>query len=170
MFQNLRPGTTLYVLNKKDATLDIGKVADVTPPQMIYPQSYQDGKFTPPMMCVDIDINANGKIITLQKILADATIDDKNGVIVAEQKDAILNEIEVLAKNSQRIVDGYEYHSEIVNKCHALIEELNPQLKKEAEQAKEINDLKQQVNGLSEGLDDIKTMLTKVLNKKGKEE
>ncbi len=163
MFQNLRQGTTLYVLNKQDATLDIGKVADVTPPQMIYPSNYQGGKFAPPMMCVDITLNSADKVITLQKIVADATIDDKNGIIVAESRDAILNEIEVLMKNSQRIVESCGYHNEIVSKCSALIQELNPELKKEAEQAREINDLRQQ-------LSDIKGMLADVLNKKTKEE
>ena len=48
--------------------------------------------------------------------------------------------------------------------------EKTARLKREAEQAKEINDLKQQVNGLSEDLGDIKTMLTRVLNKKSKED
>jgi tRNA C32,U32 (ribose-2'-O)-methylase TrmJ len=114
-------------------------------------------------MCVDIEVTANGKVINLQKLTADATIDDKNGIIVAENRDAILNEIEVLSKNSQRIIESCDYHNEIVAKCNALVAELNPQLKREAEQAREINDLRQQ-------LSDIKGMLADVLNKKTKEE
>lgn len=162
MFQNIRKGATLYVLNKQDATLEVGEVMNVTPPQPMYNTQYQ-GVFNPPRMYVDIEINAGGKVINLQKLTADATIDDKNGIIVAENRDAILNEIEVLAKNSQRIIESCDYHNEIVNKCHALIAELNPQLKREAEQAREINDLRQQ-------LSDIKGMLADVLNKKTKEE
>lgn len=162
MFQNIRKGATLYVLNKQDATLEVGEVVNVTPPQPMYNTQYQGG-FNPPRMCVDIEVTANGKVINLQKLSADATIDDKNGIIVAENRDAILNEIEVLSKSSQRIIESCEYHNEIVTKCHALIAELNPQLKREAEQAREINDLRQQ-------LSDIKGMLADVLNKKTKEE
>lgn len=162
MFHNIRKGATLYVLNKQDATLEVGEVVNVTPPQAMYNTQYQ-GAFNPPKMYVDIEISANGKVINLQKLTADATIDDKNGIIVAENRDAILNEIEVLAKNSQRIIESCDYHNEIVNKCHALVAELNPQLKREAEQAREINDLRQQ-------LSDIKGMLADVLNKKTKEE
>jgi hypothetical protein len=161
MFQNIRKGATLYVLNKQDATLEVGEVVNVTPPQPMYNTQYQGG-FNPPRMCVDIEVTANGKVINLQKLTADATIDDKNGIIVAENRDAILNEIEVLSKNSQRIIESCEYHNEIVTKCNALIAELNPQLKREAEQAREINDLRQQ-------LSDIKGMLADVLNKKTKE-
>lgn len=163
MFQNIRKGATLYVLNKQDATLEVGEVVNVTPPQPMYNHTYQGGQFTPPKMYVDIELNAGGKVITLQKLTADATIDDKNGIIVAENRDAILNEIEVLAKNSQRIIESCDYHNEIVNKCRALVAELNPQLKREAEQAREISDLRQQ-------LSDIKGMLADVLNKKTKEE
>lgn len=162
MFQNIRKGATLYVLNKQDATLEVGEVTNVTPPQAVYNTQYQ-GAFNPPKMYVDIEINVEGKIINLQKLTADATIDDKNGIIVAESRDAILNEIEVLAKNSQRIIESCDYHNEIVNKCRALVAELNPQLKREAEQAREINDLRQQ-------LSDIKGMLADVLKQKTKEE
>ena len=162
MFQNIRKGATLYVLNKQDATLEVGEVVNVTPPQPMYNTQYQ-GAFNPPRMYVDIEINAGGKVINLQKLTADATIDDKNGIIVAENRDAILNEIEVLSKNSQRIIESCEYHNEIVTKCNALIAELNPQLKREAEQAREINDLRKQ-------LSDIKGMLADVLKQKTKEE
>lgn len=150
------------MLNKQDATLEVGEVINVTPPQPMYNTQYQSA-FNPPRMCVDIEVTANGKVINLQKLTADATIDDKNGIIVAENRDAILNEIEVLSKSSQRIIESCEYHNEIVTKCNALIAELNPQLKREAEQAREINDLRQQ-------LSDIKGMLADVLNKKTKEE
>lgn len=147
---------------KQDATLEVGEVVNVTPPQPMYNTQYQGG-FNPPRICVDIEVTANGKVINLQKLTADATIDDKNGIIVAENRDAILNEIEVLSKNSQRIIESCDYHNEIVTKCNALVAELNPQLKREAEQAREINDLRQQ-------LSDIKGMLADVLNKKTKEE
>ena len=170
MFQNLRKGTPLYVLHKQDATLEIGEVVSVTPPQAMYNHGYQNGQYTPPKMCVDIQMSINGKIINLQKLNADATITDENNMVVTDSRDAILTEIDILSKNSQKIVESCDYHKEIVTKCNSLVEELNPHIKKEAEQAKEINDLRKQVNGLSEDLGDIKSMLTRVLNKKNKED
>lgn len=170
MFQNLRKGTPLYVLHKQDARLEIGEVTNVTQPQAMYNHGYQNGQYVPPKMCVDVQMNIEGNIINLQKLQAEANIADENGMIVTDNKDAILTEIDILSKNSQKVLDSVEYHTSIVEKCKLLVEELNPHIKKEAEQAKEINDLKQKVNGLSEDLGDIKTMLTRVLNKKSKED
>lgn len=170
MFQNLRKGTPLYVLHKQDARLEIGEVTNVTQPQAMYNHGYQNGQYVPPKMCVDVQMNIEGNIINLQKLQAEANIADENGMIVTDNRDAILSEIDILSKNSQKVLDSVEYHTSIVEKCKLLVEELNPHIKKEAEQAKEINDLKQQVNGLSEDLGDIKTMLTRVLNKKSKED
>ncbi len=170
MFQNLRKGTPLYVLHKQDARLEIGEVTNVTQPQAMYNHGYQNGQYVPPKMCVDVQMNIEGNIINLQKLQAEANIADENGMIVTDNRDAILTEIDILSKNSQKVLDSVEYHTSIVEKCKLLVEELNPHIKKEAEQAKEINDLKRQVNGLSDDLGDIKTMLTRVLNKKSKED
>lgn len=166
MFQNLRKGAPLYVLHKNNLELEFGEIINVTPPQPIYNHGYQNGQYLPPKMGVDIQVSINGNNVNLQKVPADLSVADDNGMILSETREAILTELDIIKKESQKIVDSRDFHAERVAKCDALAEELNPNLKKEAEQAKEINDLKQQVNDLSAGLGDIKTMLSEVLCKK----
>lgn len=170
MFQNVRKGTPIYLLHRNEAKVEIGEVVGVSMPQPMFSHSYQSGQYLPPKNVVDIQVSINGNMINLQKLPADATIADDNGMVVSESRDAILTEIDILKKNSQKMLESMDYHKDIVAKCNALCAELNPHLKKEAEQAKEMNVLKDQVSNLRDDMVDIKSMLTKVLNKKSKED
>ena len=166
MFQNVRKGTPIYLLHRNEAKVEIGEVVGVSMAQPLFNHSYQNGQYLQPKNVVDIQVSINGKTINLQKLPADATIADDNGMVVSESRDAILTEIDILKKNSQKMLESMDYHKEVVAKCEALCAELNPHLKKEVEQAKEMNVLRDQVSSLRDDMVDIKSMLTKFLNKK----
>ena len=65
--------------------------------------------------------------------------------------------------NSQRIVDSYEAHKDLRDKCDALLVSLNPEKKKERQAAKEMADLKEE-------LAELKSMLSVVLGTKKEED
>lgn len=61
-------------------------------------------------------------------------------------------------------------HKNVIASCDKLLFDLNPQLKKEQEQAQEIATLKEQLSGMSEQIAALTGMLSKSLGKKPKEE
>ena len=92
-----------------------------------------------------------------------------NGLVVSENREAILNEISVLKNNSQRVIDSVDQHKELVRKCDELLEELNPQIRKEAERSREMESISKRVGGLESSMKRIEEMLSRSLEHKTKE-
>lgn len=161
MFSNLRSGAPLYVLHRNEPRVEVGEVMSVSQPTPQFSATYNNGMLTPPKMYVDVRIKVGEQTIDLQKLQSDMSVADCNGMVVSETKDAIVNEVAALAKMSQSVLDSVDRHKDIVEKCGVLMEELNPDVKREAERAKEMNDLRSEVA-------DLKGMLAQLLNSKAK--
>lgn len=164
MFQNLRVGTPLYVLHKNELKIETGEVTFVSQPvnqfnQVVFANSQP--------ATVDISMQVDGKPIELTKIPATLTISDcGNNRVVSESREAISTELSVMKANSQRVIDSMDQHKEIVRKCDELLQELNPQIKQEAERSKEIESLANRVGGLESSIGRIEQMLTRSLETK----
>lgn len=165
MFSNLRQGTLLYVLYKNEPEVSIGEVESISAPFPLYGATYNAGYLQPTQMYVDVKLKVCDETIDLQKLPADQTTADfgTNGMVVSESREDILREIEVLRKNSQSILDSVPHHKEVLQKAQQLIEQLNPRVKAEAEQRRDIDALKSQMSN-------IETMLSKLLSKSKKED
>ena len=74
----------------------------------------------------------------------------------------VVNEITAMRDNSQRIVESYDAHKVIRDKCDSLLLSLNPERQKEMQNAKEMADLKGE-------LAEMKEMLSAFLGSKTKE-
>ena len=61
-------------------------------------------------------------------------------------------------------------HKKVIATCDSLLLDLNPQLRREQEQANEISTLKEQIAGMSDQIAALTGMLSKSLGKKTKEE
>ena len=162
MFSTLRNGTPIYLLHKQEPRLEMAEVVSHSEPMPIYPNSYSAG-LMPQKMSVDVDVRINGQDVKLQKLPSDAVIADCNGMVVAETKDAIINEVMAMSKCSQAIIDSVEHHKVVLERCSSIIEELSPEAKREAERNKEIENLKGEIG-------ELKGMLSQLLTKKKKEE
>lgn len=168
MFQNLRIGTPLYVLYKNEPKVDHGEVIFVGNPVPQFGQTtFNAGIMAQQPMTVDVKIKSGEQTIELQKLPATMSIADYgNGMVVSESRDAILNEISVLKGNSQRVIDSVEQHKKVVQKCDALLEDLNPQIRQDAERSREIEALSSRVGGLESSIGRIEELLTRTLNNK----
>lgn len=168
MFQNLRIGTPLYVLYKNEPKVDHGEVIFVSNPVPQFGQTtFNAGIMAQQPMTVDVKIKSGEQTIELQKLPATMSIADYgNGMVVSESRDAILNEISVLKGNSQRVIDSVEQHKKVVQKCDALLEDLNPQIRQDAERSREIEALSSRVGGLESSIGRIEELLTRTLNNK----
>lgn len=168
MFQSLRIGTPLYVLHKNEPRLEVGEVTHVTTPVNQFGQPVY-GNNQP--ATVDVQIRCGERSIELKQLPATLAITDYgNGRVIAESRDAISNEIAVMRQNSQRILESTEQHTAIVRKCDELLQELNPQVKQEAERQREIEMLGKRVGGLENSLVRIEELLIQSMKPKKKEE
>lgn len=161
MFQSLRQGATVYILYKNDQPkVDLGEVVSVGIPTPQFNATYQqNGQYLPQRNVVDIKVNVNGQAIDLQKLPADSNIADfgNNGMVVSMSKDAIITEIATLRNNSQRVLDSIDRHKSTIENCNKLMEELSPEIRKEAERDKEMDGLKQEIQDLRTMLKDFIT-------------
>lgn len=166
MFSNLRIGTPLYVLHKNEPQLEVGEVTFVSQPTPQFGTTYNAGYPMPaPKMLVDVKIKSANGDVELQKLPAELSIADfGNGMVISESREAICNEVDTMRKASIRVIESVEQHKGIVDKCDALLAELNPQIKQEVERTKEFDSLKQEVGGLKDNLLELKDMLSKLLN------
>lgn len=142
----------------------------VSPPVPQFGQTFSAGMPMPPQATVDVKIKSGEKTIELQKLPATLSIADYgNGLVVSETKEAILNEIEILKAASQKVIESIDYHKEMVTKCDELLVALNPQVRQEAERAKEMDELGKRVGGLEKSMERIEELLVRSLDGKPKE-
>lgn len=179
MFQSLRPGMPVYVLQKgNEPTLEVCEVVSRTEPVLptgINTNFVAGQQFlAPPKKIVDVRIQRhNGDFITYQQLPAEADIADigTTGTVLSTSSNAIQNEIEMLRKHSMRVLDSVEQHKKTVAMCDKMLAELNPSLKEREKQSEDIETLRGEVNELRGDLIDIKGMLSKALNvRKNKED
>ena len=162
MFQGLTQGATLYILYKNDPKVETGRVIAVNThlPQFnpSQPQAMLGG------MVTDLTVSVGSDTIPFAGLPASASVANfpDKGLFISENQALILNEVTAMRDTSQKIVDSYEAHKTLRDKCDDLLLSLNPEKKKEVEQAKELSDLRGQI-------EELKGMLSAVLGTKSKE-
>ena len=170
MLSALRPGTPVYVLYKNEPRFAVAKVSQVSNqyPNLAYQQPLIPGN----NVAVDIAIEVDGKMETYQRIPLNSTIAEfpEKGVLISETREGIVNEVNAIRSASQAAIDQVEAHKRVIASCDQLLFDLNPQLKKDQEQAQEIATLKRQLAGMSDQIAALTGMLSKSLGKTKKEE
>lgn len=162
MFSTLRLNSPIYILDKKDSpVLKRGIV------ELVSPQRSKTGSFygQPSDMVVDITVNIEGTTQEFKNIPANLTIASDGTIVLSETKEALSSEVDALLSLSKQIIDSVDYHKEVIEKCEQILKELNPQFAKDKIQEEKITSLETRIGGVESNLNDIKDMLTKVLNK-----
>lgn len=169
MLSALRPGTPVYVLYKNEPRFAVAKVSQVSNqyPNLGYQQPLVPGN----NVAVDIAIEVDGKTETYQRIPLNSSIAEfpDKGVLISETRDGIINEVNAIRSASQTAIDQVEAHKRVIASCDQLLFDLNPQLRKDQEQAAEIANLKEQLAGMSDQIAALTGMLSKSLGKKKEE-
>lgn len=156
-------GTTLYILYKNDPRLEKGRIvsANTHLPQFnpSQPQAMFGG------MVTDLTVAVGSETIPFAGLPATASVANfpDKGIFVSEDQALVINELTSMRDNSQRIVDSYDAHKALRDKCDALLLSLNPEKQKEMQNAKEMADLKGE-------LAEMRRMLSAFIGTKTKEE
>lgn len=162
MFSNLRVNSQLYILYKDTITIEVGNVVSVSAPIPKFPVT---NFMNPQEYIVDIVVSINDSNVTFSKLPANLDIADQGAagnIIIATSKEAINAEIQGLKQKSQSIINSIEYHQQVIEKCDALLQELNPEFAEQKQQKEEINTLKTQ---MSEMMSSIKELMTQLKSK-----
>lgn len=162
MFQGLRSGTLVYILDKSDKpTLKIGQVQSVSNPQ----PKYGYNTFGQPLeMFVDVVAKVGDEEVTLKELPSNQSVTNCNKMVVSDNREAMCAEIDGMIRASKMILDSVEYHKQVIVSCDAMMKELNPQFAKEKEQEEKIKSLEGRMTSIDKNMDDIKRMLTKALD------
>lgn len=147
MFQNLRTGAPLYVLDKNTPQVVIYEVVSVSPQRLKVNTTLQTTWPPQPKMVVDITAKNESQSVTFKDVPAELTVADygDTGVVMSENREAILTEIENFRSVSQRGLNEVPRLQKNVEACDAMIQLLNPKAKEEAERAKEFSTIKDEV-------------------------
>lgn len=163
MFQGLTQGATLWIFYKNNPKVEKGRIVSVNTHLPQYNPAQPQALFNG--MVTDLTVTVGSETIPFAGLPANASTANfpDRGLFISEDQGLVINEITSMRDNSQRIVDSYEAHKDLRDKCDALLVSLNPEKKKEMQAAKEMADLKEE-------LAELKSMLSVVLGTKKEED
>lgn len=145
MFQGLTQGATISVLYRNIPRVADGRVVSVNTHLPMYdpkaPMAMMNGPVT------DLTVQVGNETIPFAGLPASGVVANfpERGLFIAEDRAAVLREVEAMAATSRQILDSVPAHQKMVQDCETLLEDLNPERRKEARQAKEMTDLRGEV-------------------------
>lgn len=164
MFQNLRSGNSFYILYKNEPRLAIGEVKSSPKPAPQFPYQYQPGVVAQPANMVEISVSIDSQDALFQKVPAELSITDYGpDMVISDNSDAMTNEIKALMHVSEKHVSDTPKHERNIAEYSSMLSVLNPQIAKETEQEKRIEQLTGE-------LSEMKAMLTEILGRGSKKE
>ena len=163
MFSSMRPGSTLYILDKsEDPVVKIGYVESVTQPRPMYKTYNPAVSFGTNMQTVvDIKVKINNEVKDIIGVPSNESIHSYGDYVVSETREAMISEIDAMLQNSKNIIESIDKHKMIIAACENILKDLNPVYAKEKERDTAIEDLTNQVNDMQSVLNRLEQILTK---------
>lgn len=171
MLSTLRQGTPVFVIFRNGPRVATAKVAQISsqyPPQFNI-QMGQMGANMSPMF--DLTLELDGKTELFQRIPINTSIAEfpEKGIILSETRDGVINEVSAIRGNAVSELEKRSFYEQTVANCDQILLDVNPDLKREQEQAGKIAKLEQQLAGMSDQIAALTGMLSKSLGKKKEE-
>lgn len=168
MLSTLRQGTPVFVIFRNGPRVATAKVAQISsqyPPQFNI-QMGQMGANMSPMF--DLTLEMDGKTELFQRIPVNTSVAEfpEKGIILSETKDGVINEVSAIRGNAVAELDRRSFYEQTVASCDQILLDINPELKREQEQASKIAKLEEQIAGMSEQIAAMTGLLSKSLGKK----
>lgn len=162
MFQNLRQGSSLYIIDKTgDApVLKTGQVVSVGNPTPVYNNQFTMGM--QPKFEILVRAKVDGKEGDFAHLPAALDVYDYGAMVVSDNRESVLNEIGNICQMAQDELDRAEKNKAIVAACKEMSKAINPSYAKEAERDEAIDNL----NNRLDGIEDTMAQVLKLLNKK----
>lgn len=157
MFQNLRTGSVVYVLQKDEPPkLNKTTVSNIT-------SSTGFNNYLP--QTIDIQVKIDDTLVDFKQLPGQLSVAnyDNGKTIISDSKDIITQEVNNMINNSQQIINSIPYHQSVLETGEQILRQLNPELAKQKDQEEKINNLESKIGGIENKLDDICSMLSQKL-------
>ena len=164
MFQNLKQGDTLYILDKTGIPmLKEGIVVSVGNPTPVY-NTQTSGITLGFQNAMEVSVRANventeGDFAHLP--LSDS-VHDYGTMVIADNREAMVSEVDKVRAKAQGELDRDAQNRETVAACDEMFKTLNPNYAKEKERDEAIGNLSSRLDGIESNMSQI----LKLLNKK----
>lgn len=166
MFSALQEYNPFYFLVKggKKPELKTGSVVSVSSPKPKNTMQF------PAENVVDITVRFGDEQVVFKDVDATKSITPygNKGVVIAESREAMANEVDSMYRSSKMILDSVEYHNNVVEACEGMLRELNPQFAKNKENEERLSGLEDKINAIGKGMEEMMS-LVKSMNSKKKE-
>jgi ribosome-associated translation inhibitor RaiA len=161
MFNGLRHGSLLYVLDKSNLALKIGEVTNISNPKDKYGQNpYMPQQFMQNDTTIDVQVKFGDEIHNFEQLPSNMSITSKNNLVVTDNRDTMNAEVEAMIRASKVIIESVPYHEKVLQSCDAMLRELNPQFAKEKEQEEKIGVLEEKMGGIENTLNQMMGLLS----------
>lgn len=173
MFNGLRQGSLLYILDKTNLKLQIGEVESVSNPTPQYGSQFNIQPFTQQDMFVDVKVKIGEESVKFEQLPANHSVANKNNIIVSDNKEGMNTEVDAMMRTSRGIIESMPYHEKVMQACDVMLRELNPQFAREKEQEEKISALEEQMGNIDSKLTQMYNLLSETVGyktKKNKEE
>lgn len=164
MFQNLRQGDALYVIDKTGVPfLKTGFVVNKSTPMAVNPTA-TNGLLMGLNQQMEITIRANvdGQEGDFSHLLTTENVHDYGNMVIADSRESALSEIDKIRMKSQGELDRIKINEETIESCEEMSKTLNPAYAKEKERDEAIDTLSDRLDGIENSMEKI----LKLLNKK----
>lgn len=171
MFQNPRKQQQIYILYKDDnPRVEIGTVEDVSKPYPISIPNTQPVPYPQMEMVVNVVLRTENDTLTLKQLLANADISDYgygNKIFISYTKEAVVNELSIMKKNSLDVLGSVERHRKVVDACERILLEMNPEEAAKKQQEEKISNLRNQMQQMSMNMNQLIAMNRKLMEQLG---
>ena len=160
MFNALRQGSSIFVMDKGNLSLKVGVVDSVT-----QPTGYNSMPWLQNMPGQTIDVSVkfdDGTSNEFKQMQPNAATAVYGNVIVTETRELMAQEVENMARQSKAVLDTVDYHQKVLKECDGMLAKLSPSFAKEKETDARLNALEQSISQLNGGIINITDMLSKM--------
>ena len=164
-------GATLYVFNRKDFTVAMASVLNVSQPH-VSKAAQTNPALGMQGFVVDLTLSMGNDTTSVEyPVNSPGANYPEKGWYISPDRLAVTREVEAASNNSRQFLAQRPFHEMVVQKAPALILQLNPERQLEAQQAEKIARLEKQLADMSGKFDQMVGMLSAaVQNNKPKEE
>lgn len=144
MFRDVKQGYPVYLFDRKEVAMRVGKVTSVGMPHF-------DAKVGASKMVVDLTVEADGKSV--------AYVMDECGevgyvgdMVVAVGMEAVLREVARVKNQSEEALKMEEYHRGAVARCEEIMKEYSTEYRDKAEATERMSTLEGKVDKMADML------------------
>lgn len=160
MFQGLRQGALLYILDKRKPSLEVGQVVSVSNPIPRYNNTSMLGGIE---QVVDVSVMTTNGQVDYKQLPAMMGVANfgNDGVVLCDNRDAMSAEIDSMCRASQAVLSSVPFHKSIVDKREEMMLILNPDQVKAKQQEQEIANLNAKIADMASAMSRMEALLSK---------